>query len=637
MRASRKTVLIGGASAFWGDSAAGAHQLADVPGIDYLSFDYLAELTMSILAAARAKDPEQGYAGDFIDVAMRQILVRCRERGIRVVSNAGGLNPRACARALQRLAVELGIEGLKIAIVDGSDVVPLVPALRDQGVRDFYTDEPMPARMSSANAYLGAAPVARALDAGADVVITGRVVDSALVLGTLMHEFGWRETDLDLLAAGSLAGHIIECGCQATGGLHTDWERVPDWPNMGYPVIECAPDGSFVLTKPAGTGGLIAAAAVAEQLLYEIGDPKNYLLPDVVCDFSGVSITQPKSDEVRVSGARGKPAPPNYKVCATWTDGFTCTGTLSIVGFQAVAKARRSGEAVIARTRRMLVEAGRVDLSAWNIEVIGAEEPYGVSARVHDLREAVVRIVARHPDKAALQLFAREIAPAGTSWSPGTTGSMAPGRPAVAPLIRLFTFTVSKANLHPWMQLDDGPEVPVPPEIGAVAGATVSPDAANHDTSSDNGSFYLGPPPLPDDVEVPLIRLAWARSGDKGDTSNIGVIARSVAVLPYLLREVTEDSVSKYLAHSVCGSVTRFLVPGIHAINLVMTRALGGGGMASMRNDPLGKGMGQILLAMPVRVPGWVLDEADCATQAPFRPGIASNRASFSKQELAPQ
>jgi hypothetical protein len=637
LKANRKTVRIGGASAFWGDSATGAHQLADVPSIDYLSFDYLAELTMSILAAARAKDPEQGYAGDFVDVAMRQILARCKERGIRVVSNAGGLNPKACARALQRLAAEQGIEGLKIAIVDGSDVLPLVPALRDQGVRDFYTDQPMPGRMGSANAYLGAAPVARALDAGADVVITGRVVDSALVLGALMHEFGWRETDLDLLAAGSLAGHIIECGCQATGGLHTDWERVPDWPNMGYPVIECASDGSFVLTKPEGTGGLIAAAAVAEQLLYEIGDPENYVLPDVVCDFSGVCITQPKSDEVRVSGARGKPAPPDYKVCATWTDGFTCTGTLSIVGFQAIAKARRSGEAVIARTRRMLAEAGKADLSAWNIEVIGAEEPYGAAARVHDLREAVVRIVARHLEKAALQLFAREIAPAGTSWSPGTTGSMAPGRPAVAPLVRLFTFTIPKGMMRPWMQLDDGPELPVPSDIDAVALAADSRTRANHSVPSPNGISYLGPPPLPDDVEVSLIRLAWARSGDKGDTSNVGIIARSAAVLPYLLREVTEDSVSKYLAHFVRGGVTRYFVPGIHAINLVMTRALGGGGMASMRYDPLGKAVGQILLAMPVRVPDWVLDEADCATRAPFQPGIASDRASVSKQEITAQ
>nr|MCU0805710.1 DUF1446 domain-containing protein [Burkholderiales bacterium] len=242
-------VRIGGASGFWGDSSVAAPQLVRRAEIDYLVFDYLAELTMSILVAQRAKNPELGYATDFVDVAMRSVIKDVAAKGIKVIANAGGVNPHACARALAKLVDETGVK-LRIAVVEGDDVMPLLPKLREQGTREMFSGAPLPERIASATAYLGAIPIARALDAGADVVITGRCVDSAVVLGPLMHEFGWREDDYDRLAAGSLAGHIIECGCQATGGLFTDWESVPGWEDMGYPVLECAADGSFVVTKP---------------------------------------------------------------------------------------------------------------------------------------------------------------------------------------------------------------------------------------------------------------------------------------------------------------------------------------------------------------------------------------------------
>lgn len=599
-------VRIGGASGFWGDSATGPMQVVDVPGIQYITFDYLAELTMSILAAARNKKPELGYATDFVDTALRGILEKCMDKGIRIVSNAGGINPHSCARAIESLADELGCK-VKVAVVDGDDITGMLPALKERGVTDFYTGAAMPARMLSANAYLGAQPIAQALKAGADIVVTGRVVDSAVVLGILMHEFGWQESDHDRLAGGSLAGHIIECGCQATGGLHTDWEQIPDWDNMGYPVVDCLADGSFLVKKPENTGGRVLAQAVAEQLLYEIGDPAAYILPDVICDFTDVRITQTGHDEVRVEGARGRAPTDSYKVSATFMDGFTCVATLSIVGLDAVAKARRSGEAIIKRVRRMLEQAGLGDLSAWNIEVIGAEDPYGDHARQYDIREAVVRITARHQDKNALVLFSREIAAPGTSWSPGTTGSMAAGRPPVSPLVRLFSFTVPKTEVVARVTLADGaaldvhPALPEPSQIGAAA--IPSPLLV---ASPWNGGW---PAPSDDDIEVPLIAIAWARSGDKGNTSNIGVIARSAAALPYLLREVTEARVLAHFRHYVKGDVTRYAVPGIRAVNFVLTSALDGGGMASMRNDPLGKAMGQILLSMPIRVPRSVVTQ----------------------------
>ena len=399
---TNKTIRIGGASGFWGDSSVGAPQLVNSGQIDYLVFDYLAELTMSILAGARLKKPELGYATDFVTVAMRSVLKEVVAKGIRVVSNAGGVNPQGCADALRALADELGV-AVKIAVVTGDDVLPLIPELRaaEPPVRELQSGAPLPARVLTANAYLGALPVKAALDAGAQIVITGRCVDSAVTLGVLMHAFDWSAHDYDRLAGGSLAGHIIECGCQATGGLHTDWQDVPDWAHIGYPIVECAADGSFVLTKPAGTGGLIAPQCVAEQMLYEIGDPAAYLLPDVVCVFTQVRIEAAGAERVRVHGARGRAPTSTYKVCATYVDGFKTSAQLSIIGFDAVAKARRTGEAILERVGGLLAAQGLPPFSATKLEVLGAEHAYGPHAEpaVRQTREAILRLTVRHPDK----------------------------------------------------------------------------------------------------------------------------------------------------------------------------------------------------------------------------------------------
>ena len=605
----RKVVRIGGASGFWGDSSVGAPQLVASGQVDYLAFDYLAELTMSILAAARLKKPELGYATDFVTVAMKSVLEDVVAKGIRVVSNAGGVNPEGCAEALRALASELGVQ-VKIATVTGDDVMPLLPALREQQppVAELQSGAPLPARVLTANAYLGAMPIKAALDAGAQIVVTGRCVDSAVTLGVLMHEFDWTARDLDQLAGGSLAGHIIECGCQATGGLHTDWQAVPDWAHIGYPIVECEADGSFTVTKPQGTGGLVAPQTVAEQLLYEIHDPAAYLLPDVVCDFSQVRIDAVGEQRVRVQGARGRAPTGSYKVSTTCADGFKTSAQLAIVGFDAVPKARRTGDAILERVGELLQARGLAPFSATHVEVLGAESPYGPHAHpaAAQMREAVLRLSARHPDKAALELLAREVAPAGTSWAPGTTGTG--GRASVSPLIRQYAFLLDKARVVPVVTLDGAP-VALPAPLPAVADAA---RAAGPHEVRDSGAGSVPPIGASDEmVEVPLIRLAWARSGDKGDTSNIGVIARRPEWLPLLREQLTEARVGQWLAHLVRGRVTRYEVPGIHAFNFVCEQALGGGGMASLRNDALGKGMGQILLALPLRVPsGWLADAA---------------------------
>lgn len=584
----KDTVSIGGASGFWGDSVTGPMQLVASGRIDFLVFDYLAELTMSLLASARMKNPELGYATDFVSVAMRAVLKDALAQNIRIIANAGGVNPRGCAAALQALADELGVS-VRIAVVEGDDVTLLLPALRDEGVRELQSGRPLPDKVVSANAYLGALPIKAALDAGAQVVITGRCVDSAVTLGALMHAFDWRVDDYDRLAAGSLAGHILECGCQGAGGLHTDWEAVPDWAHSGYPIVECGADGGFIVTKPERTGGLVTPATVGEQLLYEIGDPARYVLPDVVCDFTQVTMKQAGEHRVEVRGARGLAPTPDYKVSATYADGYRATGQLTVVGFDADRKARRTAEAILARTRGLFRQLGLPDYSATHIETLGSAYLFGPHQPNVPRFESVMWLAVAHPNKPALELFAREIAPAGTSWAPGTTG--AGGRPSVVPAVKQYAFLIDKARVQPRVTLLGGESFDVAvPTDGAPQKA---PTAATATDALPSGQTR----------EVPLIELAYARSGDKGDISNIGVIARRPEDLPLLRAQLTEDTVAAYLAHVVKGRVTRYDLPGIHALNFVCEQALGGGGMASLRNDPLGKGMAQVLLTMPVRVP----------------------------------
>ncbi|MGA2129985.1 MAG: acyclic terpene utilization AtuA family protein, partial [Xanthobacteraceae bacterium] len=389
------TVRIGCAGAFWGDSLAGVGQLLSAGGLDYLVFDYLAEITMSLLARARARRPELGHVPDFV-AAIAPHLPEIRRRNIRVVSNAGGLNPQAAAAALRRAAGQAGVP-LRIAVVTGDDLSDRVEEIRGHGTVEMFSGAAMPAQLTTVNAYLGAQPIAAALDRGADVVITGRCVDSAVVLGPLVHAFGWAWTDHDRLAQGSLAGHLLECAAQATGGLFTDWRDVPGWDDMGLPIAECAADGTFEICKPDGTGGLVTPLSVGEQMLYEIGDPASYMLPDVICDFRQVTLSSVAPDRVRVGGARGRTPTPTLKVSATWHDGYRVIGTVTIGGHDAATKAERVGEAILTRVRRLLAAAGFADFAETSIEVLGAEAMYGPRRRPAAMqsREVVLKIAAR--------------------------------------------------------------------------------------------------------------------------------------------------------------------------------------------------------------------------------------------------
>lgn len=584
-----RVVRIGGGGGFWGDSAEGPKQLVLSGGIDYLVMDYLAEVTMSLLVRARAKSPEAGYATDFVEHAMKPLLGEIATRRVRVIANAGGINPVACRDALERLVAAAGLD-LKVAAVLGDDVSDRIDGLRSAGVAEMFSGAALPAKVLSANAYLGMSGIVRALELGADIVVTGRVTDSALALAPLVHEFGWAADDFDRLAQGSLAGHIIECGAQATGGLFTDWRAVPGWDRMGFPIVEVSESGGFVVTKPEGTGGLVTPATVGEQVVYEIGDPASYRLPDVDCDFSDVHLTQAGPDRVLVEGARGRTPGASYKVSATYADGYRATATMMIGGREAGPRGQAVADAVLARSSRLMREAGLADFTATSVEILGSESIYGPNARAGATREAIIKIAAAHRDRNALELFAREIFPAGTAMAQGLTGFIG-GRPAVTPVVRLFSFLLEKAS------------VDVTVEIGGVRETVPVPALPTSERSVEKARPNPRVLPLANGVEVPLIALAHGRSGDKGDSANIGVLARDPEYLPAIAASLTPEAVGAYFAHLVEGPIERFEWPGLNGFNFVLHRALGGGGMASLRYDPQGKTYAQMLMDMPVKVP----------------------------------
>jgi hypothetical protein len=569
-----KVIRIGGGSAFFIDSALAVPQLLGA-GVDYILLDYLAEGAMGLLGRMKQADPDSGFTGDFMDVHIGPFLAQIAAKRVRILSNAGGVNPTGLAAKLRDRIAELGLD-LSVACVDGDDLMHRLSDFAD--TRDMFTGAPFPQKgVTSANAYLGAFPIAHALGQGADIVITGRVVDSALALGPLIHEFGWGPGDLDLLAGGTLAGHLIECGAQVTGGTFTDWREVEGWANIGAPIAECHADGSCVITKPEGSGGLVSFGTVAEQLLYETSDPAAYIVPDVICDFTQVTIEQVGKDRVRAANARGLPAPATLKACATWDDGWRAVAYQPVIGPAAAEKANKQAEALFERGRMMLRGRNMADWRHTESVLIGGSDPAS--------QEVVAKLVVEHDEALAVQMFAREQFAAISAMAPGT--SVAFGL-QIAPCMGLMSFLVPREEVAARI---DGVEL----HSGAVEGRNPKrlPEPAPPSSVSPSDCH------LPTSGEgLTVMDLAFTRSGEKGETINIGVIAREPGYLPRLKAALTPDMLKAHLADLGDFSVTIYDLPGIHAINIALDGALPGGLNASQRLDPAAKSIGQRLAGM---------------------------------------
>ncbi len=452
----RAAVRVAAGQGFWGDWLEAPVRQVEGGPVDYLVLDYLAEVTMSILQKQRARDPAAGYARDFVPL-MERLLPQLVAKGVRVVTNAGGVNPRACAEAVVAAARRLGLAGrVRVALVTGDDILPRLDDLLAAGheLRDMDTGrhlaEIRPA-VVSANAYLGMAPVVEALARGADVVVTGRVTDTGLTLGPLVHEFGWAPDDWDRIAAGTVAGHILECGAQSSGGnLLKDWRRVRGLENPGFPIADVRPDGSFVVTKHTGTGGVVNVASVTEQLVYEMGDPRNYITPDGIADFTSIRLRQAGRDRVEVSGIRGRPKTEQLKVSIAWSYGWKAVGTLVYSWPEAHDKARAADRIL----RRRLADLG-LEFEQILTEFVGVDATHGRLAGPPpaDLAEVQLRVGVRAREKGPVERFTREVAPLVLTGPPSVTG-FAGGRPQVQEVVAYWPALIERAAIEPGVRVE---------------------------------------------------------------------------------------------------------------------------------------------------------------------------------------
>ncbi len=453
---NRDTILIANGQGFWGDSILGPVRLVNEGPLDYLTLDYLAEVTMSIMQKLKSRNPQAGYATDFVSMVKR-VLPQCREKGIKIVANAGGVNPVACRQAVAATIRELGIPGVRIGIVEGDDILGDLQSLIDSGeeFRNMDSGEPLAPyldQVKTANVYIGAAPIVEALQQGADIVITGRATDPSVVLAPLCYEFGWSMDDMDKMASGTIAGHIVECGAQCTGGNFVHWREIPDMARIGYPVIEAHSDGSFVVTKHDHTGGRVTIETVTSQLVYEMGDPANYITPDCIADFTSINLKQESADRVVVSGIQGKPATDTFKVSIAFHEGYKILGQLTVAGPDAVDKARLCADIVFDRVKMDGVEFSDEEKF---VEIVGDNVCHtGILDHPENPPEVILRIGAKGNDQAKLNRLGMEIVPLVTSGPPGVTG-FAGGRPKATEIISYWPALIGKDRVKTVVSVEE--------------------------------------------------------------------------------------------------------------------------------------------------------------------------------------
>ncbi len=453
MNNKKSPVLIANGQGFWGDSILGPVRLVREGPLHYLTLDYLAEVTMSIMQKLYQRNPEAGYATDFVQM-LERILPECHEKSIKIIASAGGVNSAACMRATGEVIKKLGLRNITVATVTGDNILPRLGELQAQGELFKNLDDGRPlaeiaGKIAAANAYLGAFPVAEALHRGASIVICGRVTDPSLVLGPMIHEFGWQPEDFDQLAAGTVAGHIVECGAQCTGANYSNWHEIEDFARLGYPVIEAYESGEFFITKHENTGGKVSIETVASQLVYEMGDPRNYLTPDVIADFTTIQLEPAGQDRVRVHGVKGRPATKFLKVSFSYENGYKASGQLVISGPEAFAKAQLCADII---WRRLESDGVIFSEDEKLVEFLGSGVCHAGIVRESDPPEVVLRVGVRNSDRKKVDRFGMEIVPLVTSGPPGVTG-FAGGRPKAAEIISYWPALVSKSRIQPQVEL----------------------------------------------------------------------------------------------------------------------------------------------------------------------------------------
>jgi hypothetical protein len=592
---AERRIVIANCGGFWGDDPTAAKRQVEGGPIDYLVMDYLAEVTMAILQKQKARKPDAGYATDFL-VQLRDVLPTCVAKGIRIIANAGGVNPLACKAAVEKLAKELGVaDKVRVGVVLGDDIFPQLDELMGSGEPLAHMDTGRPLsdvrpNVLSANVYLGAAPIVEALRLGANVIVAGRVTDTAVTLAPMIHEFWWRTDDWDRLAAGVIAGHIIECGTQCTGGNFTDWRKVPSFRNMGYPIVEAHADGSFVVTKHPGSGGMVTVHTVSEQLVYEMGTPR-YVSPDCIARFDSIRLHQEGPDRVRVTGARGEPAPPKLKVSVSFAQGFRAFGRLMITGPDAIGKAKAVAEAF------WECAGGRSLYEDTSTQVIGWDSCHPPLA-TREPGEVLLQVAVRDSDEAKINSrFGPQLVPRVLGTVPGITYLSDLGRPRASDVVGYWPALISRER------------VPTKVVVGDTERDVPQLDLRGARTEA------FEPRPVPGlarirgtRTKVVLSRLCLARSGDKGDTANVGVIARTPEIYAWMVRELTADWVKERFGGTCRGRVERHEVPNLLALNFLLHESLGGGGTLSLLLDAQGKTYAQYLLAAEVVVDTGLLE-----------------------------
>lgn len=583
---------IANASGYWGDDLTALKRQIEGGPVDVVTMDFLAEITMSILQKQVQRNPETGFARDFVD-QMDEVMERAMADGVTIIANAGGVRPLLCGEAIKAKAEKKGLDP-RIGVVAGDDLMDRIGQWHNDGVDLSNMDDGRPFadivdHVSSANAYFGAAPVVRALEEGAQFIVTGRVTDTGITLAPMIHHFGWAADDWDRLAAGIIAGHILECGAQSTGGNFTDWRDVPTFDNIGYPIVEMHEDGSFVVTKHEGTGGLINVATISEQLVYEMGDPSAYLTPDVVVDFGSIQLADDGQDRVRVSGIRGA-APTNLlKVSLSYSDGYKSSGGVVVCGPDATAKAKAFGDILWNRLP---------EYEATLTEAVGANATWGSLSPSEDANEVIARFGVRDHDRSKIQEFSKMVPSLVLSGPPGV--GVFGGRPPVQDVVAYWPCLVPRDLCEAEVVVMGGGdrfETAVAFE-GETGVGRVESDGQTPAKPTGDASVTLSG----EMVTVKLAALAQGRSGDKGDTCNIGVIARHPDLYPWLVEHLTAKRVKEAFTGIAYGEVERFEVPNIDAVNFLLHECLGGGGTLSLHIDAQGKTYSHALLNIDVEI-----------------------------------